>query len=263
MGSSPNNLRITGREFLEIHRSDVAARRTRFKVPELLPLEKEMADEKCIHLFNVGPWSHISYGGSWGRKFIPACPKDKAWVAMSPPIPAVFGEPWPGEGSQCELKRHDGLFWAQQILGVGIGLNAHNSLIKQGVFIGEVRGPKGAIPQDSEIKQANSALREYYQELVREADGAWAISEAEGRATINERHRQAAVELNKSDVPWLKTYVAEARQKCPVCGTVSDAGVIICPNHTQAPHVFDEEKYIAHMASLERIKKLIKTSPAQ
>src|SRR6185312_9150043 len=107
MGTSAPNLRISATEFLQVHSADLAARRTRWKVPQLLPLEKKMAEDTCVHIFNVGPWAHTSYSGSWGKRYIPACEKGQPWSAMSPPIPGVFGEPIPGEGSQCELRRHE------------------------------------------------------------------------------------------------------------------------------------------------------------
>jgi hypothetical protein len=251
MGTAPNNLRVSATEFLQIHSSDVAARRTRWKVPPLLPLEQKMAAETCVHIFNCGPWSHTAMSGSWGRRHIPACEKSQPFSAMAPPIPGIFGEPIPGEGSQCELRRHEGMYWAEQIIGIGKGLNVRDSLIKQGVFIGSVVGQAGFTPKKEDLEQARAVLKDYYAELMREADGAWGISEAEARSTINERHRTAAAELNKVDAPWLKNYTTTANQKCPVCGVVSDASAVMCSS-SHCGYIFNEaefarlEKRMAH-----------------
>lgn len=240
MGTSAPNLRMSSTEFLQVHAADLAARRTRWKVPQLLPLEVKMAKETCVWIFNVGPWSHTALCGSWGRKYIPACPKDQPFAVMNPPIDGVFGEAIPGEGSQCELRRHEGMYWAEQIIGIGKGLNIRDSLIKQGVFIGSVVGKEGATPKKDDLDRAKAALNDYYSELMREATAAYNISPAEAQSTINERHRLAAVELNKLDVPWLKQYTVEANQKCPVCGTVSDPDVILC---RQCRYIFNEKAW--------------------
>lgn len=234
--------RISATEFLQVHSSDVAARRTRWKVPQMLPLEVKMAEETCVHIFNVGPFNHQTYSGSWGKRYIPSCPEDKPWSAMAPPIPGVFSEPIPGEGSQCELRRHEGMFWARDILGMGRGMNPRDGIGRMGVFIGSVVGPKGFTPLDSDLKTARDSLKEYYQDLMREATAAYNISPAEGLSVINERHRLAAVKLNNLDVPWLKQYTAEANQKCPVCGVVSDTKAVMCSS-SHCGYIFREDEF--------------------
>lgn len=233
---------LSASEFLQRTSAELSARRTRWKVPLMLPLEVKMATETCVHIFNVGPWSHTAMSGSWGRRYIPAREKNQPFAAMAPPIPGIFGEPIPGEGSQCELRRHEGMYWAEQIIGIGRGLNIRDSLIKQGVFIGTVVGKEGFTPKKEDLERANSVLKDYYAELIREADGAWGISEAEARSTINERHRLAATELNRVDAPWLKNFVTSANQKCPVCGVISDASAVMCSS-SHCGFIFNEIEF--------------------
>jgi hypothetical protein len=237
-----NDFRISGQQFREIHAADVASRRARWIVPELLPLERRVAEENCLWIFSVNPWGTTSLLGSWGRKFVPPCGKDQPWVRMSEPIPGVFSEPLPGaDGARTmTLLRHEGAQMAQEILQRGRGHLPANDLTRQGFWVGSVTGPKGAEPLPAEVAAARSALREFYGELVREAQSAYNVSAAECQATVSDHHRYAATELNMPNVPWMAQFKTEGNRRCEVCGHVAAGDTIICSN---CRFIFDPIRY--------------------
>ncbi|MGH9343302.1 MAG: hypothetical protein ACRD3Y_03110 [Bryobacteraceae bacterium] len=235
MSTAPN-LRITADEADRSARAFVRAQNRGRRVPELPPMLKKISDEQTVTICNVGPWAHKRALGSLGEFFIPACPKGEAYAAARP-LPGIVVEPIPVDERNFELRQEEGRYVAEQIVGIGKMLAPGNSFVKYGVFIAAAKEPT-----KKELDAARAELRKHYQELVQEARSAYAQGPKETEATIRETHRLAARELNLADEPWLVTANPEARQKCPACGTMAAAEVILCPN---CKFIFDEKKYAA------------------
>lgn len=206
-------------------------------VPKLPKMLEAVSKEKKVYLFNVGPWPHERHLGSLGPFFIPACEKGKEYSAPLA-IPGIVVEPYPENERKMALHQEEGQYIAEQILGVGPHLAKNNSFVKFGVFISQTEKPSKA-----DLEKARAALRDYYQELVREANSAHAQGPKTKEETIQEKHFLAARELDYSEAecPWLKDAQAPAaRDRCEGCGTVYTVGVIVCPT---CRFILDPEKY--------------------
>lgn len=229
-------LTITADQAEQTVRRFVRAQNQSRRVPELPGMLKRIAEEETVQICNVGPWDHKRELGSLGTFFIPKCEKGKEYAAAAP-IPGIVTEPIPIDEKNFELRQEEGRYIAEQVIGIGKMLSPANSFLKYGVFIAA-----GEKPTRQELEAARAELRKHFQELVQEARSAYAQGPKEAEATIRETHRLAARELNLNDEPWLVTANPEARQKCPACGTMAAAEVILCPN---CKFIFDEKKYAA------------------
>jgi hypothetical protein len=208
------------------------------RVPKLSEMLQRVSQEQQVYIYNVGPWSHRREMGSLGNFFIKACPEGREY---SEPliIPGIVCEPYPVNEVEMGLHQEEGIYIAQQVIGVGKHLPPSNSFVKYGVFISTTEKPSKA-----DLKAANDKLRGYYQELVVEANNAYARGPKALEETIQPAlHFMAARTLNYTDAecPWLKnSSVAASRLNCEGCGAVYNVGVIVCGN---CHFILDPEKY--------------------
>lgn len=247
------------------------------RVPKLTRIEAKVSDETRVWIYNVGPWEHFNDLGSTGRWWIPACPTDKEWVTMPRELPGIFTETVPIDEKSFELRRENGTqlgegvlsdednvtaseggrYMAEQIVGVGPMVNPQNSLIKFGVFIGRKVGwgdrdkTKPPAPHYEELDAAKDKLKKHYQFLVQEAVAAFERGPGMAEATIRPQHITAAKALKLENQPWMARVITGTRKSCPMCGTIVDETVVMCPNHTSAPYIFDMPKYMEIMGNMQ------------
>lgn len=187
---------------------------------------KEQADEKCIWIFSVGPWQLTRNLGSWGYATVPACPEGKPYVRISSPVPAIFHEPKIVDEKHFQQEPIDGMFVAEQILGIGKNMSKQDSWIPFGCFIGSQRGPN-AEPTGEELEAANKALTEQLWWYFNEANNT--PEHLRNSVIDSEHHRYAARRLKRTEVPWMAQDSPVQRRDCPNCGTVSNIGIVSCP----------------------------------
>lgn len=78
------------------------------------------------------------------------------------------------------------------------------------------------------LESANMKQRNWYEELVKLADIAWARTNANPLA-VNELMKKAAHELGHDDREWIKSYHATNLVRCFACGTMKDPLYPVCP----------------------------------
>jgi len=217
------------------------------------------AKRKKIHVINVGPWEHTVWAGSYGSFTLPACPRGTPYVEMLTfdaatgkwvsPISAVQTENVIKNEAEMEMQDEDGRRFAWEILGEGRGQNQVFSLRHRGCTVIE-----GEIPTEDELLEAKLELEEECRRLVAEARELYASNEPFARqAIVKGRHDVAAQILNLTDEPWLIARNPEGRQKCKICGTMSDAGVLKCGACKE--YVFDQVAYAKLIAEQEAAMK--------
>lgn len=210
---------------------------TRFVPPELEAIQ-EISEARKVYIFNVGPWQHIQYMGSLGRKIVPACPEGQKY---SEPlvIPGIVEELYPDTEKSMKRIHHDGLKFAEAIVGIGPHMLPGNSLTRVGVAICKQWPPK-----KEEIAAAWNALAEgELADLIREANSAAATGPKAMEETISPRHYMAARLLNKgvADCPWIgRATETRARVECKFCGEPMKTGIPRCPN---CKEIVDQELY--------------------
>ena len=241
-------------------------------LPEQSDDMRELSVERCIHVYSVGPWQLQRNLGSWGTVTVPACPTERQWktmdererakfsveslgdhryVRMNPMepslclgVPGIFQEPVIHDEKEFMLapvgQREGAMLVAKQVIGVGSHMSKHDSWVRFGVFIGTERGPK-AKPTKKELESAEEVLKQTYWEYVDEAQQA----SVDGRINPNlvidsEHHRLSALELGRTDYPWMSQVNPAERKDCPACGTKVNASVILCP---QCRFVIDGVRY--------------------
>lgn len=253
-------------------------------IPPVNRLIQDTIREKSVHVFNVGPWGARINMGSFGYYFIPPCEvgavmewkklpavvrpagvyvpdlweegdrrvKDpKTEYAAFRPLPGMMLEPMPKDQDTCEWNMQDeGRYFAEQMLGVGIGHDVNTSWVRKGCFIAA-----GEVPTDGELKAARRELMEKFMpEQIRDADRAWAAGPARAEAIIRpEIHHVCAEWMNLEDRDWLRGTSPVGRVKCLGCGAMTDAGVATCPNG----HIVDAVAYKAFMAQQAAMQKAL------
>ena len=254
------------------------------RVPSVNPAVQEMIRRDTVHVFNVGPWAYRENMGSFGFFFIPACevgapmeweklptrPQSdsgkyvpdvweegrlhvtdphKEYAAMRP-LPGLMVEPMPKDQDSCELNmQDDGRYFANQILGVGIGRAAQTSLVRRGCFVAE-----GKEPTTKELNAARAELQAFMEERIREADLAWSQGPMAAELVIRpETHHLCAQWLNLTDRDWLRGTKPQGRIKCMGCGALVDIGVATCP----AGHIVDADAWKEFVIQQESIKKAL------
>lgn len=232
-------LTVSAAEAARVVEGMMRRQRTQRRLPTLSKIEQDISEKTCVHIYNVGPWEFTRSLGSWGTFHIPKCEDPKTYARMKTPIPGIFTEPIPVSETKFDLEHIEGRYVAEQIVGTGKHLSPKESLLRYGVFIGSNVGPD-AKPTDAELTAAFARLKETYLELLKEATLAHNKGPKEAEQVIGDNHRLAAVKLNRLDVEWLKQYSPEARQNCPMCGTASAQGVVVCP---QCRYIFDTKRY--------------------
>lgn len=227
------------------------------RVPPVLPSVKRLMENETVHVFNVGPWPHPVFMGSLGRYFIPACeegqPKEwerneaNQWVpsdfitdprnefAAMKPLPGIVQEPVPTDEKQNHWSQDEGRYVAEQIVGIGIQRPKAWSLERVGVFIADKK-----VPSKKELADAREELRKYMMSMIQEARTAYGVGPKELESVRRaELHDVCARWMNLNDEPWMVHTNPEARQKCPVCSTLTDGGTILC----RCGYIFDEAAY--------------------
>lgn len=252
------------------------------RIPSVNPQIQEMIKRDTVHVFNVGPWAYRENMGSFGFFFIPACevgaPMEweklptrtqsdpgryvpdvweegerhvvdpKTEYAAMRPLPSLMVEPMPKDQDSCELNMQDsGRYFANELLGVGIGHAAHSSHVRKGCFIAADK-----IPTKQELSAARGELEKYMAEMVLEADRAWAQGSVAAEQIIRpEIHHVCAHWMNLEDRDWLRGTKPQGRIKCMGCGAMVDQGIATCPNG----HIVDADAYKAFVKQQEEIKK--------
>jgi hypothetical protein len=221
------------------------------KVPHLSELEKEFSMANCVHIYNVGPWDHLTYEqGTLGTYFIPACPEDKEFI-RGPVLPGIFIELVPDDEKRFKQLRDDGRFVALDIVGVGKMRPKRDSLVTMGCFVGDAVGPD-AEPSATELKAARKCVETKMLELFKEADDAFRLGPKAFSEVSSKDHLMAANWLERTDVDWMKASTPTANLKCPKCGTRSESETMMCPT-ANCGHIFDIPRYVAYEAEQKRL----------
>lgn len=252
-------------------------------IPPVNGMIQTMIRENTVHCFSVGPWGSRVNMGSFGYYFIPPCvvgapmewvklplPKVAAGVyvpdvweegdarvtepkkeyAAFRPLPGLMMEPLPTDMDVCSWNQQDeGKYFANEMLGVGIGHDTNTSWIRKGCFVAE-----GKEPTTKELGIAREQLMKFMAEQVLDADRAWAAGPQRAEAIIRpEIHHVCAEWMNLEDRDWLRGTSPVGRVKCMGCGAMTDAGVATCPNG----HIVDAVAYKAFMAQQAAMQKAI------
>lgn len=205
------------------------------RLPRIAKSTMKAIETPAIVIFNVGPWKHERSLGSMGMFTIPACPKGEVYAAMAPLAETVL-DFYPKNEQEMAFFEEDGMYLAEQILGIGAHLSPADSLLHKGVGIA-----KGLEPTAGELKRANDYLSKTFMKYVRQARAAYAKGPKEYEATVREDpHFLSARALNLMDEAFMKATNADARQVCPVDGTISNMGIVLCPT---CRYIFNEKKY--------------------
>jgi hypothetical protein len=251
------------------------------KIPPINNSIQEIMRENTVHVFNVGPWGYRENMGSFGYYFIPACevgaPMEwerlklpatapgiyvpdhweegerrvtdpKIEYAAMKPLPGLMAEPLPKEVDECVWNLQDeGRYFANELLGVGIGHSQQNSYVRRGCFVAAKKEPS-----DKELIAARAELAKYMADLILEADRAWAQGPQKAEQVIRpEIHHVCAHWMNLTDRDWLRGTKPQGRVKCEMCGLLVDEGIATCQNG----HIVDAEAYKRAIAQQEAIKK--------
>jgi hypothetical protein len=229
----------------------------------------EMIRTETVHVFNVGPWGFKENMGSLGIFFMPACevgspmewerlkmpsangkyvpdhwePGDKRitdprtqYAAMKP-LPGLMAEPLPVQQDESMWSLKDtGRYFANELLGVGIGHSAQNSHVRRGCFVAEGKKPTAA-----ELDAARAELEKYMADKVHEADLAWSQGPLRAEMVIRpEIHHICAQWLNLKDRLWLRGTDPQAQAECPACGESVKSAAMKCRS---CGFVLDKAKY--------------------
>jgi len=239
-------------------------------IPPVNNMIQNMIRENTVHCFNVGPWGDRKNMGSFGYYFIPPCvagapmewvrlplPKVNAGVyvpdiweegerrvvnprteyAAFRPLPGLMMEPMPTDQDVCTWNQQDeGRYFAEQMLGVGIGHDVNTSWIRKGCFIAA-----GKTPTEAELKAARAELAKFMAEQVLDADRAWAAGPQRAEAIIRpEIHHVCAEWMNLKDRAWLRGTDPQAQAECPACGENVKTAAMTCKS---CGYILDPKKY--------------------
>ena len=191
----------------------------------------ELAERTNVFIFNLGPWMQPILKGQW-RYFVPP---SKPGMDRSEPvvIPGIQTEEYPDSEKTMKLLEYDGLEFAWDLLGVGIGMDPMQALTRYGLFVSKTNPPTG---EDLEEEtRARERLNLELNSLVNEANAAYTEGPVVFRKTVGTKghHWDAARLLQKSpaECPWLNTTAAVGdRIACPFCGTSIQRTIPKCPN---------------------------------
>ena len=221
------------------------------RIPKIPASVQKVADETCVHIYNVGPWDWVQEMGI-GTYRIPKCVEGIEF-ARAKPIPGIVYEYLVKDEHEYTLRTEDGdietggstggQFVAEQVIGKGRMRMPSDNLEPYGVFIGSQVGPD-AIPTKAEIAEAKNKLAATADMFVTEADDAYRTGPKMLEETLTDRHHWAARfrNLDHKEHPWMRRDAGSIaqRQSCPLCGTTSDAGIVLCPT---CRYIFDDKKF--------------------
>jgi len=239
-------------------------------IPPVNSMIQTMIRENTVHCFNVGPWGERVNMGSFGYYFIPPCevgapmewvklplPKVPAGVyvpdvweegekrvteprkeyAAFRPLPGLMLEPIPTDMDVCSWNQQDeGRYFANEMLGVGIGHDTNTSWIRKGCFVAA-----GKTPTEAELAAARAELMKFMAEQVLDADRAWAAGPQRAEAIIRpEIHHVCAEWMNLKDRAWLRGTDPQAQAECPSCGENVKSVAMTCKS---CGYILDKKKY--------------------
>jgi hypothetical protein len=256
------------------------------RIPPINNSIQDIMRENTVHVFNVGPWGYRENMGSFGYHFIPACevgaPMEwerlksppaapgvyvpdhweegdrrvtdpRTEYAAMKPLPGLMAEPLPKEIDECTWNLQDeGRYFANELLGVGIGHSQQNSHVRRGCFVAAKKEPSA-----KELEAARAELAKYMGEMILEADRAWASGPQKAEQVIRpEIHHICAQWMNLTDRDWLRGTKPQGRVKCEMCGLLVDEGIATCQNG----HIVDADAYKRAVAQQEAIKKSLEVA---
>jgi hypothetical protein len=239
-------------------------------IPPVNRMIQEMIRKEPVFCFNVGPWGDRINMGSFGYYFIPACvvgapmewnrlpaaaaasgvyvpdlweegqtriTEPKKQYAAFRPLPGLMLEPMPKDQDTCEWNMQDeGKYFAEQLLGVGIGHDINQSWLRRGCFIGA-----GEKPTPQELTAARTELMKFMKASVLEADRAWAQGPLKAEQIIRpEIHHICADWMNLKDRAWIRGTDPAVQAECPACGENVKTSAMTCKS---CGFVLDKTKY--------------------
>jgi len=196
-----------------------AKQRNRKIVEQVPKMIADLAKEKTVYIFNVGPTMHQRQLGSLGTFTVQACPEG-AEVSAPLKVEGVILERIATDMDKMANRYEEGVDVANDILYIGRGYTADLDRRNYGLFISET--PK---PSKEQIRAAKDALLKTYGRLVREADD---LERSNKRSEIGEIHRVAGRALGVVK-PWLDEAPREAAN-CPACQKMIDLETVKCPH---------------------------------
>lgn len=221
---------------------DAESRKRNMKIVEQVPaIISQLAKERAVYIFNVGPKSWSRNLGSLGNFHVPACPKG-AKVSEPLKIDGVVLERIPTDMDRMANRYEEGIDIANDVMYIGRGYTPDLNREKWGLFISEV--PK---PTDARISAAKGELLKTYNRLVAEADN---LERNNKRDQISDIHRDAAEALGVTKA-WLAQTPYEASE-CPSCRKRIDTESVCCPEcdailDLEGAKRFFPQRYLAYM----------------
>lgn len=217
---------ITADEAAQMVSADQRKMNARRLPPTLLSIQKLMADQ-AIFACNVGPWPYVLDRPSL-HLVIPGydakLDTEKLGYAKSEPFPAIHRFAKIISEDEMGWCEDDGRVVLKDLLGVGYGMPANQSLMRFGVFV-----PEGKEPTKQEIAAANANLDRYLDELIGEAKDMYDQG-GEARKAIyaqGSRYLQAA-RLRGVNEAWVTQSSAQQSVQCEMCGKYNPSGVAKC-----------------------------------
>lgn len=216
--------------------------------PPILDRIRSVIEDR-VHVFSVSPWGDVVSMGSWGSFTIPPCPEDEEFVEfLKPdekgemlPIPGIMLQTYVQDETRNAWHEEDGRDWAEKLLNNDVGIPKMFSRNRVGMFVA-----KGIKPTTTELRHAKQELQEYMEARVTEARDWW-TDPVKKKGITREVHWLSARRLNLSDEVWMTAENPKGRQKCLLCGTYSEPGVIKCGSCKE--YVFDHVAYAEMMKS--------------
>lgn len=202
------------------------------------PLQRRISEENKLFIFNVGPFRIPRLMGSPGVYTIPACPEGHAYSPEPLVIPGLVFEEVIANEHSMKLQSDDGDYFADQVLGIGVGMRPNESPIHLGAFVSKTDPPK-----KEEVAQATELFRAHCQREVNRVNEAYAIGPEKLREVKTPEHVMMAriLGLTETDAPWLKGTSAPAdRLNCGGCGKPYVVGIERC----ECGRVLDRAKYL-------------------
>lgn len=212
------------------------------KIVEQIPnIISEMAKQRSVYIFNVGPKPWSRNLGSLGNFHVEGC-AEGAEISAPLVIPGVLLERVATEMNKMSNRYEEGMDIAKDVMFIGRGYSPELNREKWGLFISETKEPTKAA-----IKAAKAKLRESYADLVAKADS---LERNNKRDQISEIHRDAATSLGVTK-PWLSAEPREA-DECPACHKRIDMESVICPECSaildlEGAKKYHPEKYMAYV----------------
>lgn len=197
------------------------------RIEGISALQRQVAQEKQLYIFNVGPFTIPRPQGSLGMFTVPACEEGKRY-SVPLVIPGIVFEPVIKNEKVMTQQSDDGNYVADEILGVGIGHRPIDSLLNLGCFK-SLTNP----PSQKDVDAAKERLRAHFQRMVNEMNDAHAMGPAERMKVQTQDHVMAARYLGYTEEQclWLSGSAAPAnRANCPGCGGSYIVGVQKCAN---------------------------------